>query len=95
MCDDEFRTPPMELIELAVDPRRNWYLLLGLKSGKDSVCGNGYWDGDEADCCDAKLSIDLRGAGDDISPCQRRCKSLYNHRGGPAQLAVHISTETA
>lgn len=66
--------PPIECIELAVDPRLGWYLLLEPGLALSALCvyfktgsistdlGNGYSDRDEGGDAGERLSTDSRGS---------------------------------
>lgn len=60
------KAPPIECIELAVDPRRGLYLSLEPGLCDESYRGNGYSLSRRGDVGDVRLSIDCRVAGKDI-----------------------------
>lgn len=76
LLKEESNTPPMEVIELAVEPRRGWYLPFEFGLCADSYRGNGYSLLRVGEDGDAKLSIEYRGAGEDMMESSRPRRPL-------------------
>jgi hypothetical protein len=80
LVEELSNAPPMECIELAVEPRRSIYLLFEFGFCDESYLGKGYSLYRTGETGDVRLSIDCLGAEEDMSVSRPRGHSRAGQR---------------